>query len=132
MECIRGGRKLPQKYKKFTNKVEIDSNWLLMYKHHGRPKLVIPDEMKEEVLILGHSQVFSGHHGVFKTHRRILEVCWWPELYRDIETYIKSCRVCAMTKSYNRERGCLGKRQFPEKPLEFVSFDFIVELIFIY
>ena len=28
VECIRGGRKLPQKYKKFTNKVEIDSNGL--------------------------------------------------------------------------------------------------------
>ena len=99
-----------------------------MYKHHGRPKLVIPDEMKEEVLIVGHSQVFSGHHGVFKTHRRILEVCWWPELYRDIETYIKCCRVCAMTKSYNRKRGCLEKRQFQGKTIEFVSFDFIVEL----
>ena len=41
VECIMGCKKLPLKYMKSTNNLEIDSNGFLMYKHHGNNKLVI-------------------------------------------------------------------------------------------
>ena len=87
-----------------------------------------PIEIRDEIVRLGHSQVLSGHYGVFKTHRRILETCWWPELLQDVQNYIKSCGTCVQTNPSCRKRSRLGKRPFPKVPLEWVSIDFIVDL----
>ena len=101
---------------------------VLMYRHHGKDIYVAPKEMRNEILSMGHSQALCGHHGIFKTHRRILEICWWPELYVDIKNYIRGCETCVRSNTDGRKKGKLGKRRFPNGPLEWVSIDFIVEL----
>ena len=126
-DSIAQTAKLPKPYNKSTNNLLI-ANDILWYKHHGRKIYVAPQEDREEILKLGHSQALSGHFGTFKTHRRILDTCWWPKLYRDVEDYIKRCETCTRTNTGSRKKGCLGKRPFPDFPLEWVSIDFIVDL----
>ena len=115
-----------QAYKKVIDKLVLNDN-LLFYKHHNSMLLVCPEEIRDELLSLGHNQFYSGHHGCFKTHRRLLETVWWPSLFHDVKSYIKNCKVCIMTKSM-KNQSCLGKRAFPKKPNELVSIDFIVDL----
>ena len=40
----------------------------------------LPGKIIEDILRYGHSEWFSGHFGVDKTYRRILEQFWWPNL----------------------------------------------------
>ena len=80
-DSIARTTKLPIAYNRFTNQLLIEND-ILWYKHHGRKIYVAPREDSEEILKLGHSQAF-------KTHHQILDTCWWPKLYRDVEEYGK-------------------------------------------
>ena len=63
-----------------------------------------------------------------KTVRRVVDCCWWPGVQKEVEDFVGNCQVCLCTKSENRVQCKLGKRQFPDKPLELISIDFIVDL----
>ena len=94
----------------------------------GRSFVVIPKCLREEVLLLGHAQFAAGHFGVDKTVRRIVDCCWWPGMSVDIENYEKNCRVCLCTKTDNRVKAKLGRRDFPTLPLDLISIGFVVDL----
>ena len=49
-------------------------------------------------------------------------------MFYDIQEKIKNCKICIMVNSGNRKKGNLGKRQFPKKPRDLVSIDFVVDL----
>ena len=108
-DSIARKAKLPKTYNKFTNKLLIEND-ILWYKHHGRKIYIAPREDREEILELGHSQALSGHFGTFKTHRRILDTCWWPKLYRNVEEYVKRCETCIRANPGSRKKGSLGKK----------------------
>ena len=120
--CIKGDNI----YKKYNDKLFVEND-LLRYKHHGKMLYVCPKELRSELLTLSHNQFYSGHYGIFKTHKRLLEGVWWPNMAYDIQSYIANCKVCIMTKS-GKSKSILGNRKFPTKPLEVISIDFIVDL----
>ena len=101
---------------------------MLKHRHHGSVCTVVPSKLRREILDLAHSKWFSGHLGIFKTHRRILELFWWPGLYEDIVNFISNCEICIAVKPQHRNPGRMGIREFPCAPMELVSIDFLVEL----
>ena len=78
---------IPKCYKKHLSKLAI-VNGLLCDTHHGNILVVVPKSLREEILELGHSQFYSGHFGAFKTHQRILNSPWWPDMFADMSNKI--------------------------------------------
>ena len=50
----------------------------------GLEVIIAPKIMRNEIMQLEHSQFYSGHFGAFKTHQRILEDAWWPNMFANI------------------------------------------------
>ena len=121
-----GNQECPLQFHRFKGLLKLDS--VIKYNHHGSWLIVAPKEFQNEILWLSHNQFCAGHLGVFKTHKRVLGMFWWPKLYEDVTNYIAACEDCLKIKSGNRKLAKLGIRQLPICPLELVSIDFIVEL----
>lgn len=77
----------------------------VLYKKHFDPRgssklLVIPDSMKEEILLCCHDDPLSGGHlGFAKTFGKIKTRYFWPNMYSEIENYVKSCTNCQHRKN---------------------------------
>ena len=116
----------PKEFCRYKNVLVLDG--LLKYSHHGKYILVAPEDFREEILWLCHNQFCAGHLGLFKTHQRVLELFWWPNLYRDVNNFISRCDVCAGIKPQNKNPARMGIRQFPTRPMDLVSIDYMVDL----
>ena len=114
-------------YRKYLDKLTIQQD-LLKYNHHSNWITVVPAKIQRDILKLTHSDIYAGHFGVFKTHRRILASFWWPKLYENVVQLVKDCRQCLTTKSRGKLHGTMGKREWPTKPLDCISIDFLVDL----
>ena len=88
----------------------------------------MPLKLRRKILDLAHSKCFSGHLGIFKTRRRILELFCWPGLYEDIANFISNCEICKAVKLQHQNPGRMGVREFLCAPMELVLVDFLVEL----
>ena len=55
-------------------------------------QLVIPTSMRTKVLYQFHD--LCGHNGHDRTYATIRSRYFWPQLYRDVRSYCKTCRVC--------------------------------------
>ena len=58
------------------------------YKTHGEKlQLVVPIELRTEVMRLGHESIMSGHQGIRRTYDRIGSTFWWPGLHGDVTQF---------------------------------------------
>ena len=116
----------PKEFSRFKKCIKLDT--VIKYNNRGNWLMVAPKEFQDEILWLCHHQFCSGHLGIYKTHKRVLSLFWWPTLRADVINYIARCKDCLSIKSGNRKLGKLGIRELPMRPLDLVSIDFIVNL----
>ncbi|CAL1290941.1 unnamed protein product [Larinioides sclopetarius] len=55
--------------------------------------IVVPEKLREQIKTMCHEGT-SGHLGVLKTKDRLLRHFFWPNCYRDIEEFVKTCDPC--------------------------------------
>ena len=60
-------------------------------------QLVVPSNLRGEVLKIAHDGVMSGHLGIRKTTDRILNEFFWPTVRKDVQQYCKTCDICQKT-----------------------------------
>ena len=60
--------------------------------------LVIPTEMKYEILRTNHGEPSAGHYGINKTIRNVASRYYWPTLTHDVSNYCRSCIDCQTRK----------------------------------
>ena len=65
-------------------------------------QVVVPKQLRGEVLWLAHEGPLAGHLGINKTQQRILQHFYWPSLRTDVVTFCKSCHACQMTGKPNQ------------------------------
>ncbi|CAF0882494.1 unnamed protein product [Brachionus calyciflorus] len=84
---------------------------------------VLPIEVVNEVLRLGHDSVYSGHMGCKKTLKRITERFYRPGLKAAIINYVKNCDMCQRVKNTQPKR--LGNllQLSPNRPNEIITMD---------
>ena len=63
-----------------------------------RYQLVIPSQIRAQVLSVAHEGAISGHFAVKRTIAKVREYFYWPRLMTDVESYCKSCIVCQRRK----------------------------------
>ena len=118
---------IPRGYRQSIHRISVKDN-VLVFNNHGNLIIVIPQGLRTEILQHSHCDWSSGHFGTFKTHRRVLERFWWPNLRSDVDTFISKCELCQKTITSGAKHGQMGVRSWPRRPMELVSIDFIVDL----
>lgn len=97
-----------EQLKKRIREYELDNfiirNELIYYIDPKLPdgyneRIFVPLSNRIHLLELAHdNQMYGGHLGVKKTHRKLSRY-WWPGIYKTVENYVKSCHICQRLKS---------------------------------
>ena len=68
--------------------------------HHEDPAcpgcwcLVVPKELRPQLLEEAHAGLFAGHFSERKVYHKIHRLYWWPGLRRDVRQFCRSCLNC--------------------------------------
>ncbi|UYV63206.1 K02A2.6-like [Cordylochernes scorpioides] len=98
---------------------------LIMVKHNGVLKTVVPESFQEEILKEYHDN--HSHPSINKTVRLITPFYWWTNAISSIKDYVCSCKICQITKCSHKP--FIGEYVAPNsdlKPLDLISMDTIV------
>jgi len=97
----------------------------LLYKGDklSEAKLVVPETLVREVIQMHHDKVFAGHQGIKRTRNLLKLHYYWPNLNRDVETYVKQCESCSKLKVGKNPTAPLGELPETSYPFELVSLD---------
>ena len=91
---------------------------------HGQElKLIIPHNLREEVLRHSHDSVVAGHLGQHKTLQRIRARFYWCGYRQYVENWCRKCDTCASRKGMKKPRRAPMQRFLSGCPLERVSLD---------
>ena len=105
----------------------------LLYRKHQETKtgrsfnqLVVPKELRRQVMSENHESAFSGHLGAKKTEVRILPNFFWPGLRQDVIRFCRSCDVCQRTvKMGSVKKVPLGSMPLIDTPFKRVAVDIV-------
>ena len=105
----------------------------LLYRKHQETKtgrsfnqLVVPKELRRQVMSVNHESAFSGHLGAKKTEVRILPNFFWPGLRQDVIRFCRSCDVCQRTvKRGSVKKIPLGSMPLIDTPFKRVAVDIV-------
>ena len=63
-------------------------------------QLVVPKNLRKEILYACHEDLFSGHGGIKKTYERLRNRnrFYWDNMYKDTVEHVQSCLDCEMKK----------------------------------
>ncbi|KAI2648976.1 Transposon Tf2-9 polyprotein [Labeo rohita] len=92
-------------------------------------KHYIPQEMRHQVLQWVHTSLSAGHPGISQTLHLLKNSFWWPSMTKDTATYVKSCQICAQSKTPKElPSGLLQPLPIPQRPWSHLSIDFVTDL----
>ena len=105
----------------------------LLYRKHQETKtgrsfnqLVVPKELRRQVMSVNHESAFSGHLGAKKTEVRILPNFFWPGLLQDVIRFCRSCDVCQRTvKRGSVKKVPLGSMPLIDTPFKRLAVDIV-------
>ena len=61
-------------------------------------QLIVPKQLREQILYSSHNSITAGHLGIKKTKARLLQSVYWYNLKSDVKWYITKCDICASDK----------------------------------
>ena len=82
-KCIEGAQK--DKGGK-TWVIQQECLYHVRYQRHKQKKslqLVLPTQLREEIMMAYHDDLLGGHCGYFKTAQKIAQWYWWPEMNQE-------------------------------------------------
>lgn len=84
---------------------------------------MLPKDMRDTVLRLGHDDIMAGHQGVQKTVCRITEE-FWPGVQSDVKHFVRSCDMRQRTVLMGRVDPIpLGKMPAIDLPFQRLAVD---------
>ena len=102
-----------------------DSDMLYMEKRLCVPK----GKFRSMLLHDYHTTPSTGHLGRSKTLKRIKDLYYWKSMKEEVYDFVRTCKVCQMTKSQNqRPFGFLQPINPPETKWQVITMDFITPL----
>ena len=89
-----------------------------------RKQLVIPQGMREDVMRQAHDEVLACHQLFERTYERIRDSCWWPNMYRDVQMWVRTCPTCQLHAEKKGENIPLNTIMV-SKPFQLLSIDIV-------
>nr|XP_054592949.1 uncharacterized protein LOC129159780 [Nothobranchius furzeri] len=65
-------------------------------------QIIVPSSYREHVVSLAHESDWSGHLGVNKTYKLLLQHFFWPGMKKEVSLFCRRCHVCQMTGKPNQ------------------------------
>lgn len=96
----------------------------MRHHHESRPRLVVPNIFRLEVLFYGHDALQAGHFGFKRSLARIGLKYWWPTMLTDVKNHVRSCIHCQQRKGHPVGYG-LSRSIIAREPWDVVCADFI-------
>lgn len=94
-------------------------------------KIVVPSELRENIILENHAQPTSAHLGIFKTYNRLLLRYFWPGMHKDVVKFVGSCQKCLEYKTSNHQTlGVMGRPKHCSRPFQMLSIDLMGPLPF--
>jgi hypothetical protein len=106
-------------------------NGALVY-HPSRAKskrYLLPESLRPMVLEYFHSSTLSAHLGMTKTLNRIGKVFYWPDMRRELCSFVWWCQDCQRAKPAQDSRVGLHSSEVVTKPLERIFIDFVGPIV---
>ncbi len=88
-------------------------------------RLVIPRSIRTKILKTLHNSKWADHPGMTKMKSNIGLRFYWPRMRDDIESWVKCCRSCAMSKRGQGRRKAPLIQELSGAPFQRVAFDVI-------
>jgi hypothetical protein len=80
--------------------------------------------MRESIMRQAHDEVLACHQSFDRTYERVRDSCWWPNMYKDVQNWVRTCPTCQL---YVEKKG----ENFPvktimvTKPFQLLSIDIV-------
>jgi Integrase zinc binding domain/RNase H-like domain found in reverse transcriptase len=101
---------------------EADS---LLY-YNGR--VYVPEALRLEIKKRHHDVPLAGHMGQRRTQELVARKFFWPQMKKDIDSYVRGCQLCARNKdNQHATYGQLMPLEPPERPWSRIGFDMITD-----
>jgi hypothetical protein len=88
-------------------------------------RILVPESLREKILIRFHDSPFAGHLGVKKTTARIQRRFKWPFMVKEIREYVRKCELCAKRKVGGDNKSPLNPIPPPEHVWQFMAMDIL-------
>lgn len=94
------------------------------------PRIVIPNNriLKHRILFEYHNTRFSGHLGREKTYLGLSKDYWWPNMYKWVKEYIRTCESCQRNTISPTTQAPLQSLPIPIANWKSISMDFMFAL----
>ncbi len=97
--------------------------------HCPPDKQYVPRCLRQRIMQWVHASISAGHPGISRTIRLLQNSFWWPAMAREVTAYVKSCQVCAQSKTPKElPSGLLQPLPIPQRPWSHLSIDFVTDL----
>lgn len=89
--------------------------------------VVVPKELRRELIQQCHDPPTSGHLGIHKTLCRLVSKYYWPKQKSDVARYIRHCQTCLQTKPEQKapKGHMLSLSTTCSRPWQIVSVDIV-------
>ena len=81
--------------------------------------------MRLNLIKIKHSGALAGHFGIDKILSFLKEKYYWPQMYKDVQKFVKSCGVCQVAKGVSQNTGLYTPITVPKKTWTDISMDFV-------
>ena len=88
-------------------------------------QVILPKQLRDDVLSVSHDTLLAGHLGVNKTLSRIKAHFYWPGMTGDVSRYVRSCEVCQKNSSCKPPKVPLVTPPLIDTPFSRVAIDII-------
>lgn len=89
----------------------------------GKPKILVPVSLREQVIRQHHDPVFAGHQGEKRTLSSIRLYYYWLSMSKDVENFMRKCESRAKMKGEKTPLAPLGESPETTGPMEMTSID---------
>lgn len=91
-------------------------------------QLVVPRGRVTGVIRVNHDLPTAGHRGIQGTLARIQLRYVWNHMERDVTEYVRTCHVCAETKTPTRLAAPVQPHMLPTRPFQIIALDIVGRL----
>jgi transposase InsO family protein len=107
--------------------IDVNAQGVLIRKApmDGSEQILVPQVLRPRLLHLEHYPASAGHPGVSRMYSSMRRRYFWKDMYRDVESTVRHCTVCAKNRIGERKRTSYLKLFPAEGPLEYVAMDIL-------
>ena len=121
---------LARKIKSNTDRYIVDNEpiyhlWNKRLNMHICKQLCIPRELRPKIISLLHNTRFTGHREVHKMYEEAIRHFWWNNIYKDMQNYVSSCKLCLKTNTGHSPNIPLNPLEIPSAPFQTIHVDLL-------